>query len=127
MAPQLALPLARPRPPQAAEYAPAEERGAAGPPLQTLLVVRAALGDPAYLSHALKNARRPPERGDAFTRGTTYDSVVATTVDTRVGYGPLMDSGEATGEEHREIVLYDHRHVYPEYIVRFRRGKYRGK
>ena len=124
MAPQLALPLARPRPPQAAEYAPAEERGAAGPPLQTLLVVRAALGDPAYLSHALKNARRPPERGDAFTRGTTYDSVVATTVDTRVGYGPLMDSGEATGEEHREIVLYDHRHVYP---VRFRRGKYRGK
>ena len=48
---------------------------------------------------------------------------IKATVDTRVGYGPLMDSGEARGEEHREIVLYDHRHVYPEYIARFCRGK----
>ena len=63
--------------------------------IKTLLIARVALGDPFYASGTeLRQARRPPERSSAFSRGLTYDSVVANRGGTQA---------------HREFIVYDHR------------------
>jgi len=101
---------------KASEYASADS--ATGD--KVLFINRVVLGDPIFMKSALRNARRPPERGGDFSPGTTFDSVIATTVSTKFSPGPIGSGGEVRGEEHREIVVYDHHQVYPEYIVHFK-------
>jgi len=93
--------------------------------LRVLLINRVTLGDPAYISgdawrpdRATRDARRPPERGGHFAPGLTFDSVVAASID--YTYGHAVFGSDDSEIEHREIVVYDHRQVYPEYIVHFR-------
>ena len=49
--------------------------------------------------------RRPPERGKAFKPGLIFDSVVA---------------NQSSSQAHRELIVYDHRQAYPEYLVYFK-------
>ena len=75
---------------------------------KTILVARVALGDPYYATSNMSNHRRPPNRNSLFwSAGTTYDSVVANSQGSQV---------------HRELIIYDHRQVYPEYIIRYKEG-----
>ena len=77
---------------------------------KTLLISRVTLGDPHYATGTLKEYRRPPERNAVvWGAGLTYDSVVANTSTT-------------SGQVHRELIVYDHRQAYPEYVVRYREG-----
>jgi len=86
---------------KASQYAPADRYG-----VKTLIIARVAIGDPHYATTQRKNERRPPERGRPFSKGTLYDSVVA-----NAGSGSQV---------HREIIVYEHRQAYPEYVVRWR-------
>ena len=84
---------------KAAQYA--RDRG-----VKTLIVARVTLGDPYYATGHLAQHRRAPDRGAGWSKtGLTYDCVVANT------------SGS---QAHRELIVYDHRQAYPEYVVRFR-------
>ena len=87
---------------KAAQYAKKDGGG-----LKTLIVARITLGDPHYATGGMSLARRPPERDtrQGWRPGLLYDSVVA-------------NSGGSQG--HRELIIYDHRQAYPEYVVRFR-------
>ena len=96
------------------------------PGVKTLLISRVTLGDPFYATGTLSQYRRPPERtstlkanlnnlygamapggGIQVTRfGCLYDSVVA--------------NSTTNGQVHRELIVYDHRQAYPEYVVRYR-------
>ena len=67
------------------------------------LAARVTLGDPYYTSGQLQHERRPPER----KRGLPYDSVIANASSTQV---------------HRELIVYDHRQAFPEYVVRYKEG-----
>ena len=54
-----------------------------------------------------ENERRPPEKNSRiFGAGVLYDSVIANT--------------GAAGQVHRELIVYDRRQAYPEYIVTYR-------
>ena len=83
---------------KAAQYATKGRDG-----VKVLLLNRVALGDPYYATGASKY-RRPPERGGGFSPGLTFDAVVANSGGTQA---------------HRELIVYDHRQVYPEYVVHF--------
>ena len=78
-----------------------------------LLVARVALGDPYYASGPMTQARRPPERPAASLsqvgrkQGLTYDSTVA---------------NSTAQQAHRELIVYDRRRAYPEYVVRYQEG-----
>ena len=73
-----------------------------------LLIARVTLGDPYYATSNRSQERRPPDRNSfAWSKGLTYDSVVA-------------NSGGS--QAHRELIIYDHRQAYPSYIVRYRDG-----
>lgn len=76
--------------------------------VKTLIVARVALGDPFYTMSSLSKQRRPPERSTrtGWKPGLLYDSVV-------------VNAGD-NNQVHRELILYDHKQAYPEYIVRFR-------
>ena len=91
---------------------------------RAILLNRVTLGDPFYVSgdawrpdRAIRDARRPPERGGEFAPGLTFDSVVALSVD--YTYGHAVFGSEDSETEHREVVIYDHRQAYPEYVVYF--------
>jgi hypothetical protein len=78
------------------------------PGLKTLIIARVTLGDPYYAPPgAPLRVRRPPERTKLFNKGVTFDSVVA-------------NSGGS--QAHRELIIYDHKQAYPEYIVTFKPG-----
>ena len=83
---------------KAAQYATKGRDG-----VKVLLLNRVALGDPYYATGASKY-RRPPERGGGVSPGLTFDAVVANSGGTQA---------------HRELIVYDHRQVYPEYVVHF--------
>ena len=68
--------------------------------MRIMLVSRVVLGDPHYQTRT-EALRRPPERGGLFDRGVLFDSIVA-------------------NKDHRELIVYDHRQAYPEYIVFFK-------
>ena len=74
---------------------------------KTMLVVRVTLGDPFYTAGGMQDERRPPEKNSRiFGAGVLYDSVIANT--------------GAAGQVHRELIVYDRRQAYPEYIVTYR-------
>ena len=77
--------------------------------VKTLIVARVTLGDAYYATSNLSQHRRPPERDTriGWKPGLTYDCVVANT---------------GGSQAHRELIVYDHRQAYPEYVVRFRPG-----
>ena len=79
--------------------------------VKTLIVARVTLGDAHYASVMMQQYRRPPERDTRYgwKPGVTYDCVVANS-------GAMLHGTQA----HRELIVYDHRQAYPEYIVRFR-------
>ncbi|KAL1520928.1 hypothetical protein AB1Y20_022488 [Prymnesium parvum] len=85
--------------------------------LRVLLINRVLLGDPACVNDAMRRVRRPPERGGDFAPGVTFDSVMAKSFD--IVYGHPIIGSEDSQVEHREVVIYDHRQVYPEFIVWF--------
>ena len=56
----------------------------------------------------MSQQRRPPARSERWWgMGTLYDSVVA---------------NASSSQAHRELIVYDHRQCYPEYIVRYKEG-----
>ena len=79
---------------KAAQYAERDRRGH-----KTIIVARVTLGDPYYAASTDHSLRRPPDRNAAFSKGATFDSVVA-------------------NGEHRELIVYDHRQACPEIILR---------
>jgi hypothetical protein len=85
---------------KASQYVTADQKG-----VKTLIIARVSIGDPHYAASGLQNQRRPPERGSPFSKGTLFDSVVA--------------NGGTGSQVHREIIVYDHRQAYPEYVVRW--------
>ena len=75
---------------------------------KTLLIARVAIGDPYYATSNMSQQRRPPARSERWWgMGTLYDSVVA---------------NASSSQAHRELIVYDHRQCYPEYIVRYKEG-----
>ena len=90
---------------KSAQYAQADHKGE-----KTLIVARVVLGDPYYAIGQMSQQRRPPMRNETFRYwqvGTLFDSVVANV---------------STSQAHRELIVYDHRQAYPEYVVRYREG-----
>ena len=84
---------------KSAQYAPVDPLDGT----KMLVIARVTMGDPYYATSGLQNERRPPLRGGSFSPGLTFDSVVANMA-------------------HRELIIYDHKQAYPEYIVWFREG-----
>lgn len=80
--------------------------------LGTLLLARVCLGD-AYTTKAVMNQgiRRPPTRDGAPL--SPYDSVIA-------NVGPMEGRGGDEYQYHQELVLFEKRQAYPEYVLRVR-------
>ena len=86
---------------KAGQYAQKDAKGE-----KIIIVSRVALGDPYYASSHLSQMRRPPDRNaQTWGAGLTFDSVVANT---------------SSSQAHRELIVYDHRQAYPEYVVHYR-------
>ena len=88
---------------KAGQYAEPDRTG-----VKTIIISRVTLGDPFYASGHMNAVRRPPDRHSRFWgEGTTYDSVVA---------------NASSSQAHRELIVYDHRSAYPEYVVWYKEG-----